>query len=202
MNTFVRWIILLLSVGVTGYGLFAYLALEPGSTVHPDMKAAYAAHPGRILAHVVFSAVALLVGPFQFFPALRQRRRLHRALGYIYFTSVIGGGIAGFCTAFIAYGGLVSTFGFGLLALAWLWTGLAALQAARQRDFVRHERWAIRSFALTFAAVTLRIYLGSFFALGLPFEDFYPVLAWLCWVPNLLFVEWILLPRDKPRAPS
>lgn len=146
--------------------------------------------------------MALLVGPLQFFPALRARRRLHRALGYVYFTAVIGGGIAGFCTAFIAYGGIVSGFGFGLLALLWLWTGLAALQAARRRDFTSHERWAVRSFALTFAAVTLRIYLPTFFSLGLRFEDFYPVLAWLCWVPNLLFVEWVLLSREQSRAGS
>lgn len=201
-TAFARWTILLLSLGVTGYGLFAYFVLEPGSTVHPDMRAAFAAHPGRILTHVGFSALALLVGPLQFFPALRARRRLHRALGYVYFTGVIGGGIAGFCTAFIAHGGLVTSFGFGLLALLWLWTGLAALQAARRRDFASHERWALRSFALTFAAVMLRIYLPSSVILGLPFEDFYPAVAWLCWVPNLLFVEWFLLARDetRPRA--
>lgn len=202
MKNFARWTILLLSLGVTGYGLVAYLFLEPGSTVHPDMKAAYTAHPGLIISHVVFSAVALLVGPLQFFPALRARRRLHRALGYVYFTSVIGGGITGFGTAFIAYGGLVSTFGFGFLALAWLWSGLAALQAARQRNFVSHERWAVRSFALTFAAVTLRLYLPTFFLLGQPFAEFYPAVAWLCWVPNLLFVEWFLLGPDKSPARS
>jgi uncharacterized membrane protein len=200
MKSFGRWTILLLSLGVTGYGLFAYLLLEPGSTVHPDMKAVYAAHPGRILSHVVFSAVALLVGPFQFFPALRARPRLHRALGYVYFTGVIGGGISGFCTAFIAYGGLVSTLGFGLLALLWLWTGLAALQAVRRRDFASHERWAVRSFALTFAAVTLRLYLPTAMLLGVPFEDFYPAVSWLCWVPNLLFVEWFLLARAEART--
>ncbi len=200
MKSFGRWTILLLSLGVTGYGLFAYLLLEPGSTVHPDMKAVYAAHPGRILSHVVFSAVALLVGPFQFFPALRARPRLHRALGYVYFAGVIGGGISGFCTAFIAYGGLVSTLGFGLLALLWLWTGLAALQAVRRRDFASHERWAGRSFALTFAAVTLRLYLPTAMLLGVPFEDFYPAVSWLCWVPNLLFVEWFLLARAESRT--
>ena len=42
------------------------------------------------------------------------------------------------------------------------------------------------NFALTFAAVTLRTGLGIGFASGTPFEVFYPYLAWLCWVPNLL----------------
>ena len=52
----------------------------------------------------------------------------------------------------------------------------------------------IRNYALTFAGVTIRIYLGLFFASGLKFEEFYPSLAWLCWVPNLILVEWWLLP--------
>jgi hypothetical protein len=51
----------------------------------------------------------------------------------------------------------------------------------------------VRNFALTFAAVTLRLYLPLGFASGLRFEDFYPAVAWLCWVPNLLFVEWVTL---------
>jgi Predicted membrane protein (DUF2306) len=195
MNATLRWLVLLSSVGVTGYGLFAYLGLEPGTTVHPDMKAAYAAHPVRILVHVVCSAVALVVGPLQFFPALRARRRLHRALGYTYALAVLGGGLSGFATAFIAFGGLVSGVGFGLLALVWLGATAAAVRAAQQRDFAGHERWAVRSFGLTFSAVTLRIYLGIFFAAGVPFEQFYPLLAWLCWVPNLLLIEWVLLRR-------
>ena len=52
----------------------------------------------------------------------------------------------------------------GLLALVWLLATLLAVRAARAGDFARHEVWALRSFALTFAAVTLRIYLGAFAA--------------------------------------
>lgn len=59
-----------------------------------------------------------------------------------------------------------------------------------------------RNYALTFAAVTLRIYMGLFFAVGLDFEEFYPSLAWLCWVPNLILVEWWLLRRgNSDRVP-
>lgn len=195
MNAVLRWLVLLSSVGVTFYGLFAYLGLEPGTTVHPDMKAAYAAHPVRILVHVVCSAVALAVGPLQFFPALRARRRLHRALGYTYALAVLGGGVSGFATAFIAFGGLVSSVGFGLLALVWLGATAAAVRAAGRKDFASHERWAVRSFGLTFSAVTLRVYLGIFSSMGVPFEQFYPLLAWLCWVPSLLVIEWVLLRR-------
>jgi len=202
MKSFARWIVLLLSLGVAGYGLYAYLVLSPGTTVHPAIKAAYAAHPVRVVTHVGFAALTLLVGPFQFFPALRARVRLHRTLGYVYFTGVLGGGVAGFCTAFIAYGGLVARVGFGALAVAWLWTGLAALLAVRRRDFASHEAWALRSFGLSFAAVTLRLYMPLWFMTGLQFEDFYPVQAWLCWVPNLLFVEWVLLRARRSNSPQ
>ena len=56
----------------------------------------------------------------------------------------------------------------------------------------------IRNFALTFAAVTLRAYLGlSQAVFGLSFEAFYPVVAWLCWVPNLIVAEWLVITAPK-----
>ena len=53
----------------------------------------------------------------------------------------------------------------------------------------------MRNYALTFAAVTLRMELGLIGALGYEFEVAYPVVAWLAWVPNLVLVEWWLLAR-------
>jgi hypothetical protein len=50
----------------------------------------------------------------------------------------------------------------------------------------------IRSYALTFAAVTLRIWLPLGQVLHFDFVEAYRVIAWLCWVPNLLAAEWIL----------
>ncbi|MFV3517468.1 DUF2306 domain-containing protein, partial [Mycobacterium tuberculosis] len=60
-----------------------------------------------------------------------------------------------------------------------------------------HRRWMVRSFALTLAAVTLRIYLPLSDVLGIGFAASYPVVAWLCWVPNMAVVEWYL--RSGPR---
>jgi hypothetical protein len=49
----------------------------------------------------------------------------------------------------------------------------------------------IRSYALTFAAVTLRIWLPLFQnGFGMEFISAYVIIAWLCWVPNLLWAEW------------
>jgi len=195
MKTLTLWLVVLLSIGVVGYAIFSYAILTPGTTVAPTMKATYEEHRVSILVHIFASAIALAIGPFQFIPAIRNRRSLHRKLGYIYFTAVAVGGASGFTMSFVAYGGLVSKLGFGALALLWLYTAVRSLLAIRNKDYAAHEIWAIRCFALTFAAVTLRLYLGLFFAAGFSFDAFYPALGWLCWVPNLLTVEWIILPR-------
>lgn len=196
------WFLLVLSVAVAGFALYAYTALPLGAAVAPEMKATYQAHGTRVLTHIFFSAAALLTGPWQFLPKVRRNTVLHRRLGYIYFGSVFVGGIAGLAMAFVAYGGLVSNVGFGLLAVAWLFTAVRALLAIRQGRYGDHEIWAIRCFGLTFAAVTLRLYLGLFLAAGFQFQEFYPLLAWLCWVPNLLFVEWLLLSGRIKHVPA
>jgi hypothetical protein len=195
MKTLTLWFIAFLSIGVVGYVVFSYAILTPGTTVAPTMKATYEEYRIRILVHIFASAIALTTGPFQFIPAVRNRRSLHRKLGYIYFAAVAVGGAAGFAMSFVAYGGLVSKLGFGTLALLWLYTAARSLLAIKNKDYAAHEIWAIRCFALTFAAVTLRLYLGLFFAAGFLFDTFYPTLGWLCWVPNLLVVEWLILPK-------
>lgn len=55
-----------------------------------------------------------------------------------------------------------------------------------------------RSFALTYAAVTLRIYLPVSMIVGLEFAQAYPVIAWLCWLPNL-GVAQLLIVRSAAR---
>ena len=99
------------------------------------------------------------------------------------------GGAAGLTMAFHAFGGAVSRIGFAGLAVLWLYTGLRAYRAIRAGDVIAHRRWMIRNFSLTFAAVTLRLWLPAAMVAGFAFETAYPAIAWLCWVPNLLVAE-------------
>lgn len=50
----------------------------------------------------------------------------------------------------------------------------------------------LRSYALSAAGITLRIYIGISSAAHLSFNETYPFIAWLCWVPTLLIAEWIV----------
>lgn len=192
-------ILLVLCTGVAGYGIWAYGGGMQRVRVHPSMMTVFDEHRALITTHAVAAAVALLLGPWQFLDRLRTARpRLHRILGYVYLVlGVAVGGGSGLLLARHSFGGLVSHIGFGLLALLWLFTGGMAVRAAVARRFADHRTWMVRNFALTLAAVTLRIYLPLGFASGLRFEDFYPVVAWLAWVPNLITAEWWLLRGNR-----
>jgi hypothetical protein len=185
------------SVGVAGYAIWAYGSGVQRVPVHPDIVAVFNAHRGLITVHAVGSSIALLLGPIQFLDAWRARfPRVHRIAGYSYLLVGVGlGGGAGLLLAPHAFGGLPSRLGFGLLGGLWLCTGILALLAAKRRRWDDHRTWMVRNFALTFAAITLRIYLPVSGMAGIAFEQAYPAIAWFCWVPNLILVEWT---RKKP----
>jgi uncharacterized membrane protein len=141
-------------------------------------------------AHVLAASLALLLMPFQFWKGLRNRRpHIHRWVGRTYVLAVLLGGISALIMAPRAATGIIAASGFFTLGIAWLFTTGMALAKIRAKDIIGHKRWMIRSAALTFAAVTLRIYIPSSFALGFEFTTFYPIVAWACWVPNLISVE-------------
>ncbi len=192
--------LIVLSLGVAGYAVGVYALLPLGAAVHPDMRATFEGHRAGIYAHVFASAVALALGPFQFWAKLRNTRpALHRWSGRLYLgVGVLVGGLAGLFMAFHAFGGLASRLGFACLAVAWLYSGFSAYRAIRARDVAAHRRWMVRNFALTFAAVTLRLWLPASIASGVPFELAYPVIAWLCWVPNLLAAELLFNRTHEP----
>jgi uncharacterized membrane protein len=196
--------LLFLSLAVAGYAMAVYGFLPLGALLHPDMRATFTAHPVGIYAHVFGSVVALALGPFQFSSRLRARRlQLHRWLGRLYLgVGVLVGGVAGLFMAFHAFGGPPARLGFACLALAWLYSGARAYLAIRSRDVTSHRRWMVRNFALTFAAVTLRLYLPASVASGVAFEMAYPAIAWLCWLPNLVAAELLFNRTHNPSRPG
>ena len=133
--------------------------------------------------------MALIFGPWQFLGRLRESRpRIHRWTGRIYLTAVAAGTLGGLYMAWLSWGGAVAHAGFTMLGLAWALSSFLAYRYARARDFAAHRRWMIRSYALTFAAVTLRLWLPALTGAGVPFFEAYAAVAWLAWVPNLAAV--------------
>lgn len=184
---------MLLATSIAGYGF--WLLASPAARP-PFLHSSPV--PLALLAHFSGAALALLLGPWQFITGRSGRRsRAHVWSGRIYVVAVLVGAGAGLVLAPFTQGGLTGHLGFGALALLTLWTTGRAYQLARQGNVAEHRRWMLRSFALILAAVALRIQLPASLIAGIRFESAYPVIAWTCWVPNLLVAEWMLRRRDS-----
>jgi len=175
-------------VALYALGLLAVPSIRP-----PFIQNLFTHFPEVTVIHFIGGAIAIVAGAFQFSSSLRQKHlSVHRLLGRFYVGSIIFSGIAGLVLAVNSVGGFYVQTGFGLMAIFWLGTTFMAYRLIRQRNVKAHENWMIRSYAVTLAGVTLRLYLGMSVVLGIKFFDAYPVLAWLCWVPNLLIAEFFI----------
>jgi uncharacterized membrane protein len=144
--------------------------------------------------HIVAGGIALLVGWTQFVKSWRMRfLGLHRNLGKVYVLAVCVSGVAAVCIAPFSSTGWVAGLGFGSLSVIWLYFTLQAYRSVRRRDLRSHECQMIYSYSACLAAVTLRLWLPMMLVLlQLDFSLAYPIVAWLCWVPNLLVARLIV----------
>lgn len=201
-------------IALSSLGMYSAGTLEELAESGVGLAGAYADAPAVIQAalyiHIVTASLALLVGPSQFIRSARRRwPRAHRVAGRVYLVSVATASIAALIMAPFNSAGIVGMFGFGVLAALWLYTGLRAYRAIRALDLANHEAWMIRNYALTFAAPTLRLWLfllimiQMVFTAGDPdfdaiFANAYAVVPFLCWIPNLVFAEWLVRRRGLP----
>lgn len=153
--------------------------------------------------HIFLGGLALLIGWVQFVKRIRTKYlEVHRKIGYVYIVSVMLSGFTGLFISFYATGPWHTKLAFFLLALLWLCTTTFAVRAIKNKNITSHQNWMKRSYALTFAAVTLRIWLPFFMAyLRWPFIDSYRIAAWLAWIPNLLVIEYFIY-RSKSKSDS
>ena len=154
-------------------------------------------------SHVLIGGLILLIGLFQLLPASRRKLpKLHRYLGYVYVIGIL---------FFAAPGGLLMSFfidrgpfvlaSFVLQAALWFYFTAMAFDRIRKRDIIAHRAWMFRSYALTFAAITLRVYIFlTSWSFDLSQPEAYAVLAWLSWLPNLIVVEVFIQRTANPKS--
>lgn len=190
------WILAaILSLCIAGYS--ARYLLHPPRTPHEALGNPLGVP--WLVVHIAGSVTALVLGSLQFLPGLR-RNGTHRWVGRVYVLGCLVGGAAGLLLSTTSSAGPIATAGFGSLAVIWIAVNLLGWKAAMDGCFVEHRRWMIRSWALTLAAVTLRLYLPLVMALHLPFLPWYRAISFLAWVPNLLVAEAYL--RVSPGRPD
>lgn len=149
---------------------------------------------GWLMLHITGGMTAALIGPWQFSRRLRQRYlRVHRLSGRVYVIAVMCGCLAAFRLAMGTTFGKAWAFGLAALALAWFTTTAMAYYAVRQRQIQIHREWMVRSYVVTFAFVTFRVF-NDYPPMmrWLPDADRANVTIWACWAIPLLFTEVIL----------
>lgn len=155
------WLMLLVAV-VAGAAMATPYALG-SSRIEVDGGLHYV----LLVAHIVTATVALVLGPLQFVPAIRARRRWHRRIGRTYLLAgVLPSGLLAVPVALLS-GRLVTQVGLVVVAIGWLVTGGLAVRAIRRGDVAAHRAWMTRNYALTFLAVTARIVVPILLLTGL-----------------------------------
>jgi len=197
------WIVAFLLTALLAGNALTYLNFDPNYNFLRLKQAAIATgwYLPAYYSHVLIGGIILVTGLFQLHPrSIQQFKRLHRAMGYVYVMGIL---------CFAAPGGLVMSLfiqrgpwvlsSFLLQGTLWFIFTALAFHHIRQRDIPAHRRWMIRSYALTFAAVTLRLYvLASSFHYSLNVPQAYATIAWLSWLPNLLVAEFFIHRSHTP----
>lgn len=193
------WCVLMVFAAANGILAMRYLLPHvPLAAPLPNFKL----HRFALALHASCAGVALLVGPFQIAEGFRIRwRSLHRTLGWVYVIAIAIAGVSAMVLAPQANFGPIAGFGFFTLAVVWLIATGTALGMAIQHRFQDHRRWMLRSYALTAAAITLRVLLPASAVMGLPPGPSYRTIAWMCWLINLGIVEIYLFVRPDAASP-
>ena len=145
--------------------------------------------------HIFSSLIILICGAFLFSSyILRKYIKVHRIAGRLYVSLLLLlAAPSGLVMAYHANGGWLAQLSFIMLSIIWWLTTYKGFQSAMQRKFKLHQKWMIRSYALTLSAITLRlgqVALGTLFDLDMLSQ--YIILSWVSWMINLMIAEIII----------
>ena len=149
--------------------------------------------------HIILGGIALLIGWIQFLKPQGVVGKFHKQVGKIYVISALLSALSGIYIASFATGGLVAALGFLCLGVLWFYFTLQAFLKVREMNFTRHAELMTYSYACCFAAVTLRIWLPLLIYYFDEFNKAYVIVAWLCWIPNLI-VAFLLIKLKKKQS--
>jgi uncharacterized membrane protein len=165
----------------------------------------YSVYLPAFYIHITTGSLVLMAGVLQLSEKVRIRyASLHRNAGKFYIAIILlFTAPSGFIMSLYANGGLWAQTGFALLATLWWYFTWKGWQLARRKDWTFHRQFMIRSYALTFAAVTLRLYSFILALIGFRGEVVYIIIAWLSWVSTLAVAEiWLRRTRALKKTPG
>jgi hypothetical protein len=141
--------------------------------------------------------LVILAGLLQFNRwIIANRPKVHKISGYVYTIVVLFiTGPAAFIMSLMANGGYPAQISFTTLSVLWVLFTFLGYRHIKKGNVRKHLIWNLRSFALTLSAITLRAYVYLLNAYGpqMGQEETYIIVSYLSWIPNLIFVEILIL---------
>jgi uncharacterized membrane protein len=155
-----------------------------------------------LMFHIACGLMAMLIGPFQFSKAFRNKyMTAHRILGRVYLIAILLGTISATNLAWTSGYKISFAWAFGLqvLAFAWITTALMAYLSVMKRRMVQHKEWMIRSYVVTLGFFFFRIFNNADFIKSImpEFKERGVTIIWFCWAVPLLVTEIVLSWRKK-----
>jgi uncharacterized membrane protein len=153
--------------------------------------------------HVFTVCFAMLAGFTQFSNyILRKHRPLHRLMGKIYVYDIL---LVNFPVALVmavyANGLLPGKTAFVVLDCLWFYFTYKAVTEIKKGNTREHKNYMIRSYALTLSAVMLRVWKIIISSMvDVDPVHLYMIDAWMGFVPNLLFAEWLIRRKKDHRS--
>ncbi|WEK54796.1 MAG: DUF2306 domain-containing protein [Candidatus Cohnella colombiensis] len=208
MKKWVRTIFIFLAVTLVMFIIFGYtfvqygiFSAKQGALVSFKLKSPdfnYEPWIYVLYTHIITGCIALGIGLLQLLrkPVNSKRTALHRKLGKVYAYSILISALVNIYLSLFASGGWIAKTGFFTLDFLWIYTTFKAISFARNKQIEAHTRWMYRSYALTFAGVSLRFVLPVMMMFN-EFDPAYRISAWACWLVNLIVVEWVIYRRGR-----
>lgn len=202
MNARIVGLLLLSVIPMLG-GLMRLIGLSTG-LITLEGHERFAADPIPAVLHIIGATSFAMFGALQFVPALRKyrwHRLMDRALAVL-------GVLAAFSGIWMVWrwpgkefdGPLLNTVRVSVALASVLFVVLSAA-TARARDFVAHERWSIRAYAL-FAGAGTQVFTLLPFTLpaleSMRSPTLYALLSAAGWGLNALLAEVFLRPAARP----
>lgn len=161
--------------------------------------------------HLALAAVITIGGPLQLIKSLRNRfKKLHRFIGRIYIASGFLISLGGFYLVWVkgSVGGLIGSIFISINGVAILICAYYALKKAMNKQFVKHQMWAIRLFLVMSGVWFFRVLLMLWLTIHKGPVGFDPVtfqgpalvmLYILSYIFPLLFAEFYfsVIPRSN-----
>ena len=150
--------------------------------------------------HISAGALCITSSLIQFSSwILRSRKKIHVISGKIYvFVVLLIGAPSGLYMTYFAKGGYAERAAFLAMAVFWFFTTYKGfVTAARDKNFVAHKHWMIRSYAMALTAVTFRIYHILFDEMGMDTFHNYSISLWISIIGNWMLAEFIIYLQSK-----